>query len=276
MRDQFTVVLLASGLSLIALLGCWVWAMLHGKDVSVTDAYYGFGSFAQGLLTFVLWHQHSARGAILLVLTGLWCIGLGQFLYRRWRKSHAAGGDQRWILATEIVNSERKLWWVSLLMVLAEALFVAVINLPLELAIMDGVRGINVLDVIGFAVIAVGGSIEVLANHQLEMFKRNAANAGKTLMSGLWSWSRHPNYFGHVATYFGFFVVASRSPHLAWTIVSPIAVYVLLRFGSGVRMTDWMMLQKRKDDPEYLAYLRRTSPFLMRPPRRVGSVEATS
>jgi steroid 5-alpha reductase family enzyme len=269
MTSELSVVLAALGLSAAFFLACWIWGMAHDGDASVTDAYYGFSSLAQGALTFALWHRHTARGAIVVVLAGVWSVGLAQMLFRRWRKNHASGGDERYQMAVEKFKPGANLWWMTLLsLVVAQTIFVTVLNLPLEMAIMSKVQGISTLDVVGFALIALGGAIEVIANRHLEVFKRDPANKGKTLMTGLWAWSRHPNYFGNTLVYFGFFVVAIREPRLWWTVAGPIAIFGLLRYGSGVRLTEWMMLQKRKDDPVYTDYLQRTSPFFLFPPRR--------
>jgi steroid 5-alpha reductase family enzyme len=86
-------------------------------------------------------------------------------------------------------------------------------------------------------------------------------------MTGLFAWSRHPNYFGNVLVYLGCFVVAVSDPALWWTVVSPIAILIVLRFVLGVRMTDELMLAKRSDDDAYLRYVATTPSFVPVPPR---------
>ena len=85
-------------------------------------------------------------------------------------------------------------------------------------------------------------------------------------MSGWWYWSRHPNYFGNTLVYAGCFLVALSDPSRWWTVVSPIVILIVLRFVLGVRMTDDLMLEKRKDDPTYLRYVNDTPAFLPLPP----------
>jgi steroid 5-alpha reductase family enzyme len=266
MTSQLTVTLSALGLVAAVFAAFWAWGMLHGRDASITDAFYGLVSLAQGGLTLALWHRTNARGAIMVILTGAWSIGLAQMLARRWVKNHATGGDERYVMAVEKFKPGRNLWWMTFVtLVVVQGLFVTLLNTPLILAIASDVRGISALDVVGYLLIAAGGAIEVVANRHLELFKRDPANKGRTLMTGLWAWSRHPNYFGNVLVYCGFFVVAIRDTSLWWTIAGPLAIYGLLRYGSGVRLTEHLMFQKRKDDSEYLDYLRRTSPFFLRP-----------
>jgi steroid 5-alpha reductase family enzyme len=123
--------------------------------------------------------------------------------------------------------------------------------------------------------IAAGGAIEVIGNRQLEIFKRRR-RPGQTLMTGVWAWSRHPNYFGNTLVYVGMFVAAMRDPSRWWTVVSPITILLVLRFVLGVRMTDQLMLEKRAGDPAYLDYVARTPAFVMKPPaRRKAPLPAT-
>jgi steroid 5-alpha reductase family enzyme len=268
MTSDWSVVLAAAALTAVVFTACWLYGLTHGQDFSVTDTYYGLGLMSQGWLAFALWHEHTGRAAVLLVLATAYSIGLGQMLARRWVKNHAQGGDERYVMAVEKFKPGKNLWWMTYLtLVVGQTVFVTVLDLPLILAVASDVEGIAGLDVLGYALIAVGAAIEIAANHHLELFKRDSANKGKTLMTGLWSWSRHPNYFGNVLVYVGCWVVAMRRPDLWWTVISPLAIYGLLRYGSGVRLTEWMMLQKRKGDPVYQEYLRRTSPFFPRPPR---------
>ena len=278
MTSEMSVVLAAAALTFVLFSATWVYGLTHGQDFSVTDCYYGLGLMSQGWLAFALWHHRSGRAVILLVLATVYSIGLGQMLARRWVKNHATiGGDERYVMALEKFNPGKKLPLISFLtLVVGQTIFVTALDLPLVLAVVGDVDGIKALDVVGYALVAIGASIEIAANHHLEVFKRDPASKGKTLMTGLWSWSRHPNYFGNVLVYVGCFAVAMRRPELWWTVVSPLGIYGLLRFGSGVRLTEWMMLQKRKDDPVYQEYLRRTSPFFMRPPRRAQAVEPVS
>ena len=278
MTSEAGVVLAGAGLVWVIFTACWFYGLTHGQDFSVTDCFYGLGLATQGWLTFVLWHDQTARAVIACVLATAYSIGLAQLLARRWVRNHKLyGGDERYVMAVEKFQPGKSLWWKTYLtLVVGQTVFVTVLDLPLILAITSDVEGIEALDLLGYALIAAGGYIEVASNHHLERFKRDAANKGKTLMTGLWSWSRHPNYFGNVMVFVGCFVVALRSPELWWTVISPLAIFGLLRYGSGVRLTEWLMLQKRKDDPVYLEYLRCTSPFLLRPPKRARMLEPST
>jgi steroid 5-alpha reductase family enzyme len=125
---------------------------------------------------------------------------------------------------------------------------------------------------VGLVVIAAGATIEVVANRQLEVFRKAGHPSGSTLMTGLWAWSRHPNYFGNTTVYVGAFLVAVSDPELWWTAIAPLVILYTLRWGilgTGVHGMDKFMLEKRAGNQVYLDYVRRTSAFVPRPPRRV-------
>jgi steroid 5-alpha reductase family enzyme len=272
MTSQWDAILVAGGVALACFFATWCWGWLHGRDVSVTDTYYGFAPVTQGFVVYILWHHHSQRGTILVVLAALWSLGLGQLLISRVRANHGFGGEPRFLMAVSKFKPGKHLWWITLLaLVVAQTVFVTVLNLPLILALTSRYNSVALIDAIGYVIIAAGALIEIVSNHQLERFRNDPKNKGqgRTLDTGFWAWSRHPNYFGNVLCCWGFFVVAIRDPHLWFTAIGPLAIYGLLRFGSGVKLTEWMMLQKREDDPVYLDYLARTSPFMLRPPQRL-------
>ena len=114
-----------------------------------------------------------------------------------------------------------------------------------------------------------GFSIEIVADRQKSAFRADPANAGRFISSGLWAWSRHPNYFGEIVLWFGIAILAW--PALAgWqlaTLVSPLFVYVLLTKGSGIPPLETRAEERWGDDPAYRAYVERTPVLWPRPPR---------
>jgi len=116
----------------------------------------------------------------------------------------------------------------------------------------------------------VGFLIEVTADRQKRVFKRDTANAGKFINVGLWSWSRHPNYFGEILLWTGMAVLAI--PVLSggqWvTLISPVFVYLLLTRLSGIPTLTEKAQKKWGDDADYQAYLARTSLLIPLPPKK--------
>jgi steroid 5-alpha reductase family enzyme len=263
-------------LSLLVITGCWAWGVRHGNDLSPIDGYYGVASLLHGGVTYALWEPRTTRGAILAILAGMWALGLGQSLLRRWLRHRSEGGEARYRLCAEMVGAgdglvdDRGFWWKTYLTLAApQAVLISILNLPLQYGIMIREESLEPINLLGFALIAAGGAMEIASNLQLEIFKRRGA--GRTLMTGLWSWCRHPNYFGHALVFFGFFIVTLSHPRLWWTGLSPIAIVLVLRYVTGVPFTDRLMREKRRGDPSYLEYVAATPSFvpLPAPLRRV-------
>ena len=209
---------------------------------------------------FVLSGAADTRSALLAGLVVVWAVRLGTFLFARIR---ADGKDRRF---DEIkVSAPRFLlaWtlqgvWVCFTAGAALAAIAAARPVPL-----DGLAWL------GLAVWITGFGIEVVSDRQKRLFKEQPENEGRFIRSGLWAWSRHPNYFGEMVLWVGIALLAApvlRGPQLA-TLVSPLFVTLLLTKVSGIPM-----LEERADsvwggDPEYEAYKAATPVLVPRPPR---------
>jgi steroid 5-alpha reductase family enzyme len=106
---------------------------------------------------------------------------------------------------------------------------------------------------------------ESVGDWQLVRFKADPANAGKVLASGLWRYTRHPNYFGDACLWWGLYAIATESPIGVWSVPAPLLLTFLLTRWSGVPTVEGRMRRKR---PDYEAYVARTSAFIPLPPRR--------
>jgi steroid 5-alpha reductase family enzyme len=273
MTSETSVLLLTFGCSLAVITLIWLFGVTRWRhDLSLIDGYYGAAALLHGGITYAVWHEHTARGTLLAGVAGAWAIGLSQSMTRRWMAHRHEGGDPRYRDAAEKLHIEgRGFWWKSYFVLAgSQAVLVSLLYLPLQLAIMGPYHGFSLLDAVGLAAVVTGALFEVVGNRQLELYKLGKGPSAGTpvLDSGLWRWSRHPNFFGHFLVFVGFLLVAVRDPSLWWTALSPATIGIILRFGSGVRMTDKAMLARRSGVPEYHDYVRRTSPFLPHPPRR--------
>ncbi|GAA2917737.1 hypothetical protein GCM10010478_16970 [Streptomyces erythrogriseus] len=124
---------------------------------------------------------------------------------------------------------------------------------------------LSALALAGTAVWAVGLFFETVGDAQLARFKADRANQGRIMDRGLWSWTRHPNYFGDFCVWWGLFLVACDGgwQAAAVSVVSPLVMSVLLISGSGKRLLERRMAGR----PGWDAYAARTSGFFPRPPR---------
>ena len=106
---------------------------------------------------------------------------------------------------------------------------------------------------------------KTLLDLQLDAFKANPANEGKVLNTGVWAWSRHPNYFANFCCYWCIFAISLQIPGLLWTVISPLFMTWLLVGFTGKKWMDSHMSKRR---PGYAEYMRNTSGFIPMPPRR--------
>jgi len=206
--------------------------------------------------------EPDARSWLLLGMVVIWAARLGSYLFLRIRK---AGEDKRF---TEIKPSLPRFlmtWtlqglWVSL--TLAAAL----------VAVTTTERvGIGTVTAIGLLVWVAGFGLEAVADAQKSRFRADPANKGRFIHTGLWSWSRHPNYFGEILLWVGVAVVAL--PVLrGWqwvALISPLFVALLLLRVSGVPMLEKSADKKWGGQLDYEAYKYRTSLIVPLPPKKV-------
>ncbi|MCJ7625308.1 MAG: DUF1295 domain-containing protein [Anaerolineaceae bacterium] len=200
-----------------------------------------------------------ARSLLLLGMISVWAIRLGSFLFKRIR---AAGEDRRF---REIKTSFARflLTWTL------QGLWVT-FSLAAALAAITSVRRVElgIFALVGFLVWLLGFGIEVIADWQKSSFKSAPENAGKFINVGLWSWSRHPNYFGEIVLWIGIAIIAL--PVLSgwgWlTLISPVFIIILLTRISGVPMLEARAEQKWAGQVDYEAYKARTSVLIPLPP----------
>jgi steroid 5-alpha reductase family enzyme len=120
----------------------------------------------------------------------------------------------------------------------------------------DGALGI--LDVAGGLIWAIGFGFEIIGDMQLARFRKNTANHGKLMQSGLWRYSRHPNYFGEVVAWWGIWLIALSASNFWIGIISPLMITFLILKVSGIPLLEKKMCQH----PQFGDYARRTSAFI--------------
>ncbi len=232
-----------------------VWCVsVFRKDAGVADIAWGFG-FVLAAIVYALPHRPlTSRGMLVLGLICLWGIRLGAHLiWRNWGR----GEDPRY--AAMRTTWGARFWWVSLFTVFwLQALLLWVISAPLQHSIAADTAPLGAIAAVGVFLWGVGMYFETVADWQLLRFKSDPKNKGKVLESGLWRYSRHPNYFGEFLLWWGFFVIAAETVSGLWTVVSPLLISFLLLRVSGVPMLDKLM---RNSKPDYRHYVERTSPF---------------
>ena len=239
------------------------WLAWIPASIKQTERFYDLigGLTYLTVIIFSLWagsqsESPSIRELIISSLVVIWSLRLSFFLYRR---IHRTGKDGRF---DELKNSPIRFlvpWTLQGLWVFLTMIVVIVINSQNgpspPLGIWDG---------LGLVVWISGFVIEVLADNQKNVFNAKPENQGKWIDSGLWSFSRHPNYFGEILLWSGIaiFGISCLTGLELLTWISPVFIYLLLTKISGVPILDKRALEKWGDNPEYQKYREQTSLLL--------------
>ena len=232
----------------VAFSALWLVSLLL-KDAGIVDIFWGLGFILVGVYyAMTASGAPSLRGLLVLGLVTVWGSRLALHIGSR---NAGAGEDFRYRKWREEAGTN--FWWISLLKVfLLQAVLLWIVSSPLLLAQLDGGKDITVFDVLGFALWGFGFLFETVADWQLHRFKKNPATSGQVMRSGLWSVSRHPNYFGEAVLWWG--IALLTVPTGGWlSFIGPLMITYLLLKVSGVAMLDAAMVERRPDYAEYIA-----------------------
>jgi steroid 5-alpha reductase family enzyme len=226
---------------------------LRLRDVSIVDIFWGPGVAGVVDIAAGLGHAGGPRTSAVLLLVNLWAIRLAMHIWARHK-----GEDHRY--AAMRTKFGASWWWLSLLQVfLLQAVLIWFIPAPLVAAVLFSHVAMGWLDYLGVGVAAVALIFEALADFQLAAFRADPANTGAVMDRGLWGWSRHPNYFGEAAMWWGYFAIGFSASHQWWLVLSPLLITTLLLKVSGVALMEETMDERR---PGYAEYKRRVSAFI--------------
>lgn len=226
---------------------------LRMKDNSIVDIGWGPGFVLVAALTFFWEPGFEARHALVSALTLVWGARLGVHI---WLRKRGKPEDFRYA-------AWRKSWGRSFVLrsffqiFMLQAVLLLLVSWPVWWVNLSRGRGLTWLDAAGAAVWLVGFFFEAAGDAQMERFKRDPANRGRIVASGLWRLSRHPNYFGEVTMWWGLFLVALGAPLGFTAVVSPALITFLLLRVSGIPMLE----RKYAGRPDWEDYARRTSAF---------------
>ncbi len=250
------------GLAVILAMMTLLWLIsLQLKNSSIVDIFWGAGFVITGWLYFVLTPDgFLTRRLLITTLVTIWGLRLSihvlrrnwgkaeDFRYQKWREENGAA----W-------------WWKSFFQVfLLQGVLLWIISTPLLAAqLRPSPAHLTFFDFAGLAFWLVGFFFEAVGDYQLVRFKADPQNRGKVLDTGVWRYTRHPNYFGDAAQWWGYYLIAASGGDW-WSIFSPILMTFLLVRVSGVALLEKSMAVK----PGYREYIERTSPFIPWFPRK--------
>lgn len=239
------------------------WVAFVPANAAKTERYYDLtGSLTYVTVTVVavaLSGDLDARAWIVAAMVVVWASRLGTFLFRRILRS---GEDRRF---REIKESSLRFFMTWTLQGLWVLLTVAA---ALAIITASDRQDLNWYAYAGILIWLFGFAIEVVADRQKSAFKKDPENEGRFITTGLWAWSRHPNYFGEITLWTGIAVMAV--PVLSgwrWAVlISPIFVAVLIIRVSGIPMLESRADERWGDEPEYQRYKATTPVLVPRPP----------
>jgi steroid 5-alpha reductase family enzyme len=246
----------------------WVAGLFQGNH-SMMDGYYGFGFAVPVWIAFWVSGAQTQTAALLLLMASLHGCRLGWYMAARWRRYVPVhGGDPRYLGFK--AKYSPGYWWKSFFAVMEpQAVVIILIGLPAVwgvLAARDTSNAPGLLAAVGLLVFGVGYYFETVGDGQLQAYLADPERTpGRYLRTGVWTHTRHPNYFGNTLVWWGVWIVAvAGNPEAWWTVVGPLVNTIMLTKVLGSAYQDKYM----GDRPEYQEHMTRTRAFLPLPRKR--------
>lgn len=243
----------SAGLIAISLFALAGWILSLARDnVTHVDSMWSLFLGMSAYTYTLFFYELNTRTILVLVLVTIWAIRLcGYLTWRNWNPHE----DHRYAAIRK--NNGPHFWFTSLYIIFGlQAILAWIISMPLFGAIESKLPS-NDLDILGGIIVTFGFLWETIGDWQLSSFKSEPSNKGKVLNTGLWHYSRHPNYFGEFCVWWGFYLIALAGGAW-WTIAGPILISVLLLKVSGVALLEKDITERR---PEYAEYIKKTNAF---------------
>ena len=223
------------------------------KDNSIVDIGWGPGFILVSIVTIIYGHPFPGMRGIAYFLVLLWGLRLAVYVFFR---NRGRGEDFRYA-------AWRREWGRNFVLrsylqiFMLQGLIMLIVAYPLVLITVAPFTPVGLIEMAGGMIWVIGFFFEAVGDYQMSRFKKNPANRGKIMTTGLWRCTRHPNYFGETAMWWGVFLLALPLPY-GWTaIISPLAISFLLLKVSGIPMLE----KKYAGNPEFEAYKAGTSAF---------------
>ena len=240
----------------------WFLLALKLKRNDIADIAWGIGFIFLAIVGQFSAAAVSSRGVVVLALVTIWglrlCLHIGL-------RNRSKGEDARY-LNWRIEWGKHATLRAYFQIFLLQGYLIVVILAPVNFILVHPDSDLNWLDALGATVWLLGFIFEAVADFQLVQFKRNPGNRGRIITSGLWKYTRHPNYFGEVLLWWGIWLIACSMPSGWITIFGPATITLLIVYISGIPL-----LEKRYEgNLEFKEYRQRTSAFFPFPPKRRG------
>ncbi|PKM91340.1 steroid 5-alpha reductase [Candidatus Falkowbacteria bacterium HGW-Falkowbacteria-1] len=245
---------------LLAYMSIWFVISLFKKRNDVVDIAWGLGFVIIAWASFLISGNFSLRSLLVNFLVSIWGFRLAWHINNRNKEKPE---DYRYL-------AWRKEWgtWFYLRSYLQvyilQGVLLYLIILPILFTNKSIGPALNFINILGVLIWMIGFFFESVGDAQLSSFIRNPINKGKLMQSGLWQYTRHPNYFGEVAQWWGLWLIVINVPNYLFGIIGPLTITILILKVSGIPMLEKKMSQHQ----EFADYKRRTSSFFPTLPKK--------
>jgi len=239
---------------LAMMLVLWGFSIALG-DVSFIDSFWAFGFVLVACVTQRLFPFGGMHQYVLNILVIVWGMRLGLYLLWRWRRE---GADGRYVAMRNKAKGNPHVMTLKNVFLL-QAVLLWLVSTSIQLGAYGAVGPLGPLALTGTVLCVLGIVFETLGDWQLMRFKSNAANKGQVLDTGLWRYTRHPNYFGDLCFWWGAYLIACEAPYGWMSLPGPLMMSFLLIRWSGAALLERRVQRSR---PAYADYMRKTSAFL--------------
>lgn len=244
-------------LSVIAYITLWFIVSVIKKRNDVADIAWGLGFVLIAWLSFLM-SGFSIKAFSINCLVTVWGVRLALHIYNRNKDKPE---DSRYF---KLRNTWRNFYLRSYLQIfILQGALLFLVSIPVMFINNSNSNNFGLLEIVGFIIWGIGFYFESTGDRQLKEFISNPLNKGKLMESGLWRYSRHPNYFGEVTQWWGIFIIALSLPGSFFTIIGPLTITILILFVSGVPILE----KKYSGRPDFEEYKKRTSIFFPLPSR---------
>ena len=260
--EHIPVLLLTLGATIVVMVAIWLLSV-RISDASIVDLYWGPGFVVIVWIAYAMSDRPNQRGFLVAILTTLWGIRLAAHLYARFHQH--VDEDFRYAAMRSRNTSTFTTWSLTRIFIL-QAVVMWVVSVPIQHAQIYGKDATwSPITSVGLALFVAGFLIEATADWQLSKFKKRTSNRGRMLTTGLWRWSQHPNYFGELLIWWGFYCLVLDLQMGPWLIFSPLLLSYLIVRVSGRPLLDAHLAATKKDHAEYA---KRTSSIIPWPKKK--------